>query len=69
MAHFPHLGPPLDLSRDLDLLAILVVSPFGDGDRTIRVVDLGRSGEGHAWYTGDFSAYGQRRSVCEFAVG
>ena len=49
VAHFPHLSPPLDLSRDLDLFAIFVVSPFGDGDGAIRVVDLGRSGESDAW--------------------
>ena len=49
MTHVPHLSPPLDLSRDLDLFAIFVVSPFGDGDGAIRVVDLGRSGESDAW--------------------
>lgn len=48
MADLPHLRPPLDLSGDLDLLAILVVSPFGRGDRAVRVGDLGRGGKGDA---------------------
>jgi len=48
MADLPHLRPPLDLSGDLDLLSIFVVSPLGGGDGAIRVGDLARGGKGDA---------------------
>jgi hypothetical protein len=49
VANFPDLGPSLHLPRNLDFLVLLVVSPLGDGDGPIRVVDLGRGGKSDAW--------------------
>lgn len=49
MTDLPHLRAPLDLSGDLDLLSILVVSPFGSGDGTVRVGNLAGGGKGDAW--------------------